>query len=109
MAKATKELSELTKIREALPAEQVRAGSLVQEAPPEGVTRHQIAKYFIIGYFILFGIVLLGYPIYNLTAYSIVHSDAINVKITDIIQIFSTATGPLVGFVLGYYFKSKHE
>jgi hypothetical protein len=107
---SSEELAELGELREEAKAQEAVAETLVKDAPkPEANTRHLIAVYFILGYLILFGIILVGYPIYNLVAYNTAHTTQLNIKIPDNIQMFSSVTGPLIGFVLGYYFKTKNE
>jgi hypothetical protein len=76
---------------------------------PDVNTRQRIARSFIKWYFVLLLIILVGIPIYNLIAFSVTNGDEYRLDLLDTIQGYSSIVGPLVGFVIGYYFKSTKD
>jgi len=72
-------------------------------------TRQHIAKNFIRWYFVLFLTILIGLPVFNLFANQITGGNEYKLDLLDVIQGFSSVVGPLVGFVIAYYFKSKND
>ncbi|OGM29804.1 hypothetical protein A2801_00175 [Candidatus Woesebacteria bacterium RIFCSPHIGHO2_01_FULL_41_10] len=71
-------------------------------------TRAQIARYFVVGYFTLSVFVFVFVFIYNLILLSI-GKDTFTIELIQTFTAVSGALSGLLGFVLGYYFKSKEE
>lgn len=68
----------------------------------ESQKRGEIAQYFVRGYFYLLTLIILGIPLYNLYA-----EQTIQLDLAEILQGYSAIIGPLIGFVIAYYFKTN--
>lgn len=82
--------------------------SVVEESLDDN-TRQDIARRFVRWYFALFLLILIGVPIYNLAAFDVVGDERFRLDLIDTLQAFSSVIGPLIGFVVAYYFKSRGE
>jgi hypothetical protein len=106
MARTNKEINE---VQSALD-QYIKESSFVVESnynPQEhrDATRSQIALYFVKGYFALVVFIFVFTFIYNLVVINLGHEAPL-----DILEVFTTVSGALsglIGFVLGYYFKSE--
>ncbi|HZP55707.1 MAG TPA: hypothetical protein VFB03_02985 [Candidatus Saccharimonadales bacterium] len=65
-------------------------------------TRDFLARGVVIAFFSLLAVIIIGVPLYD----AFVASDK-RLDLTNILQQYSSILGPVLGFVLGYYFKSK--
>lgn len=71
-------------------------------------TKSTLAKWFLGGYFTMLIVILVYVPIYNVITIKLLMGsidDLMNAK--DAFIMVSSQLGPLLGFVLGYYFKSQ--
>lgn len=76
----------------------------------EADTRKKIAERFVIAYFILLGLLIIVVPVYNLVSFKIAGEQKIlQIPLGDILQTYSAIVGPVLGFVIAYYFKTKNE
>ncbi len=67
-------------------------------------TRDVIARTVVQTFFLLLGVILIGVPVYNANVASDLRLD-----LPDLLQQYSAILGPVLGFVIGYYFKSKND
>lgn len=65
-------------------------------------TRDYIARLVLKAFFFLFGAILIGGPIYNANVQS-----ELRLNLPDLLQQYAAILGPILGFVIGYYFKAK--
>jgi hypothetical protein len=73
----------------------------------ESETRDFIARSTIKYFFMLFAVVLIGVPVYNfLVAANGLNTDLV-LNLSDLMQQYGATLGPVLGFVIGYYFKTK--
>lgn len=78
--------------------------SKTREVPIVELTRDVIARTVVQVFFLLLAVILIGIPIYNAN----VASD-LRLNLTDLLQQYSAILGPILGFVIGYYFKTKND
>lgn len=84
--------------------EQMRVKSELANNQQDNKSRTHIAYGFTFGFIALFAIILIGGPIYNLFV-----DEQKTLNISEIITDFVAQFGTPLGFVLGYYFKSKND
>jgi hypothetical protein len=71
-------------------------------------TRSEIALYFVKAYIMLVIFIFVVVFVYNLVLISI-GRDSLILEIKDIFPLVIGTVGTLLGFVLGYYFKSEEK
>lgn len=72
-------------------------------------TRQKIARQFVTIYFVILALIVVGAPTYNLIAFKVTGGNNLQIKLGDIMQTYAAVVGPTLGFVIGYYFKSKND
>lgn len=70
-------------------------------------TRQEIARWFVLGFFALLFLILVCTPLYNFLVLSEFDEDSLTINLNDLLLTYSSILGPILGFVIGYYFKSK--
>lgn len=93
-------LEELDKLRQSLEERTKDSGPIALFV--ESQTRDFVAKTVVIAFFVLLATIIVGVPLYN----SLVEPSE-NLNLTDLLQQYSAILGPVLGFVIGYYFKLK--
>jgi prolipoprotein diacylglyceryltransferase len=73
----------------------------------EDETRDFIAKRTLSAFFWLLAIILVGAPIYNAIITANHLNDNLLIDLSDLLQQYGSILGPVLGFVIGYYFKTK--
>ena len=84
--------------------DKIRVEAEIENDRQDNRSRARIAYGFTFGFISLFAVILIGAPIYNL----FVDEQKI-LGMSEIITTFVAQFGTPLGFVLGYYFKSKSE
>jgi hypothetical protein len=78
--------------------------------PTDTSTRHTVAIFFVVAYFVILFILFVGIPLYNLAAFKVTNSEnTLFIPLGDTVQIYSAIVGPALGFVIGYYFKTRND
>ena len=102
-------LDEVNELRKEVGDAQKDAQSLPQKTPVsdlitknESEARNKIANQFVYGYFGILLIIFIGIPLYNLIA-----PERSLLSLAEILQGYSAVIGPLIGFVVAYYFKTN--
>lgn len=70
-------------------------------------TRQELARWFVVGFFTFMFLIIFGVPAYNFIVYSEIDSNDLRLDLNDLLLTYSSIVGPILGFVIGYYFKSK--
>lgn len=70
-------------------------------------TRDDLAKMLVAVFAALLIIIIVFGPIYNALLSNQANFDSIRLDIDGLLQSLSTVMGPVIGFVIGYYFKSR--
>ncbi len=79
----------------------------VEKRKPE--TRDDLARMLVAVFAALLLVIVIGGPIYNAAFSQLKNFDQIKVDVGEMLQAISTVMGPVIGFVIGYYFKSRSE
>lgn len=66
--------------------------------------RSKIASILTWAFVVLLGIIIVFIPIYNATL-----GNSSQIDVYRLLEAFNSAFGAVLGFVLGYYFKNKHD
>lgn len=110
--KSRKELNQALKTLDFQAQQQQQVGDLKQAElePSDTWTRHKVALLFVGAYFFLLTILIIGIPLYNLFAFKVTYSEnVLIIPLGDTVQGYSAIVGPALGFVIGYYFKTRNE
>lgn len=75
----------------------------------ESDTRDFVARYFTRSFVFLAAIIIVGVPLYNAAIADNMNFESMRLDLADLLQAFSALFGPILGFVLGYYFKSREK
>lgn len=78
-------------------------------AKSEGETRQSLAKFFVYSFFLILVLILICVPLYNFLIYVETGSAELRLDLNDLLLTYSSVVGPILGFVIGYYFKSRGE
>lgn len=75
----------------------------------EGRTRQSLAKFFVYSFFVIMTLILICVPLYNYLIFTATDSTELRLDLNDLLLTYSSVVGPILGFVIGYYFKSRGE
>lgn len=70
-------------------------------------TRHNLARWFVVSFFLLMFMIMFCVPLYNFIIFNETNSTELSLNLNDLLLTYSSIVGPMLGFVIGYYFKSK--
>ncbi|HIA91787.1 TPA: hypothetical protein EYO12_01565 [Candidatus Saccharibacteria bacterium] len=70
-------------------------------------TRDEIAKQSVKYFFVILTLLIVGIPTYNAAVSGDSNFDSLRLSLPDLMQQYGSILGPVLGFVIGYYFKSK--
>ena len=67
-------------------------------------TRDYIATLVAKAFFFLLAVILIGVQIYNANV-----GETLRLSLSELLQQYASVLGPILGFVIGYYFKTKND
>ena len=75
----------------------------------ESDMRARIANYFTRSFIFLVATIIIGVPIYNAAISTSPQFETLHIDLSDLLSDFWALFGSILGFVLGYYFKSRER
>ena len=84
------------------------AGGITPQLVQERV-RTELARVFVYGFFGLLAITIIFVPLYNIFAVQVSDSEALIIKLPEILTLIGSVVGTSLGFVTGFYFKSLSD
>src|SRR5687767_14383630 len=98
----TKTNRQIDEVGDEIASSQDEADTITSQIPLIEQTRDIIARTVVQMFFLLLAIILIGAPLYNANVAS-----ELKLDLPDLLQQYSSILGPVLGFVIGYYFKVK--
>ena len=92
---------------QALSEQLTRQAAQNERRKPE--TRDDLAKGLVAVFAVLLIMIVVGGPIFNAFFSNWDNFELFRVDVEGTLQAISTVMGPVIGFVIGYYFKTKSE